>query len=95
MQILLVGHGKMGRMVESLAGEYGCVVAGVIDPQSPTGQDGPDAERWRGVDVAIDFSSPDAVVTSKTCACPASFISQSCAAPTPTRGSWESMRRGR
>ena len=62
MQILLVGHGKMGRMVESLAGEYGCVVAGVIDPQSPTGQDGPDAERWRGVDVAIDFSSPDAVV---------------------------------
>ena len=24
MQILLVGYGKMGRMVESLAGEYGC-----------------------------------------------------------------------
>jgi 4-hydroxy-tetrahydrodipicolinate reductase len=62
MQILLVGYGKMGRMVESLAGEYGCVVAGAIDPQSPASQDGPDADRWRGVDVAIDFSSPEAVV---------------------------------
>jgi len=62
MRILLVGHGKMGRMVESLAPEYGCEVAGVIDPQDPAGHDGPDADRWRGVDVAIDFTSPDAVV---------------------------------
>jgi 4-hydroxy-tetrahydrodipicolinate reductase len=62
MQLLLVGYGKMGRMVESLADEYGCAVAGVIDPQSPAGQDGPDADRWRNVDVAIDFSTPDSVV---------------------------------
>lgn len=62
MQLLLVGYGKMGRMVESLSGEYGWSVAGVIDPQSPAGQDGPDAERWRDVDVAIDFSTPDSVV---------------------------------
>jgi 4-hydroxy-tetrahydrodipicolinate reductase len=62
MQIVLVGHGKMGRMVEGLAGEYGFAVAGIIDPQSATGQDGPDADRWNGVDVAIDFSSPDAVI---------------------------------
>ena len=34
MRILLVGHGKMGRMIESLAREYGCEVAGVVDPQS-------------------------------------------------------------
>jgi len=62
MRILLVGHGKMGHMVESLAGEFGCEVAGVIDPQDPTGHDGPDSDRWRGVDVALDFTSPDAVV---------------------------------
>src|SRR5580765_7227787 len=62
MRIVLVGHGKMGRMVEGLAGEYGHEVAGVIDPHHQAGQDGPDAERWHGVDVAIDFSSPDAVV---------------------------------
>ena len=40
MQLLLVGYGKMGRMVESLSGEYGSTVAGVIDPVSPSGQDG-------------------------------------------------------
>jgi 4-hydroxy-tetrahydrodipicolinate reductase len=62
MRILLVGHGKMGRMVESLAGEHGYEVAGVIDPKDPVGHDGPDADRWGGVDVAIDFTSPDAVV---------------------------------
>jgi 4-hydroxy-tetrahydrodipicolinate reductase len=62
MRIVLVGHGKMGRMVEGLAGEYGYEVAGVIDPHDQAGRDGPESERWRGVDVAIDFSSPDAVV---------------------------------
>jgi len=61
MKILLVGHGKMGRMVESLAGEFGCEVAGVLDPESPA-HAGPIDERWRGVDVAIDFSAPAAVV---------------------------------
>ena len=64
MQLLLVGHGQMGQMVESLAGEYGCTVAGVIDPLSPSGHDGPDADRWQGVEVAIDFSTPDAVATN-------------------------------
>jgi 4-hydroxy-tetrahydrodipicolinate reductase len=61
MRILLVGHGKMGRMVEGLAAEYGCEVAGVIDPQSPAHGGGPDAERWSGVDVAIDFSTASSV----------------------------------
>src|ERR1700674_407399 len=62
MRILLVGYGRMGQLVGSLAGEYGCEVAGVIDPLSPAGSDGPDSDRWKGVDVAIDFSSPSAVV---------------------------------
>jgi 4-hydroxy-tetrahydrodipicolinate reductase len=62
MRIVLVGHGKMGRMVEGLAGEYGHEVAGVIDPHDQAGRDGPESDRWSGVDVAIDFSSPDAVV---------------------------------
>ena len=62
MRIVLVGHGKMGRMVEGLAGEYGCEVAGFLDPHDPAGLDGPESERWQGVDVAIDFSTPDAVV---------------------------------
>ena len=62
MRILLVGYGKMGRTIESLAGEFGCEVAGFIDPPSPGGTDGPQSDRWSGVDVAIDFSTPESVV---------------------------------
>jgi 4-hydroxy-tetrahydrodipicolinate reductase len=64
MRILLVGHGKMGRMIESLAGEYECDVAGVIDPQSPAHGGNADDGRWHGVDVAVDFTSPDAVMSN-------------------------------
>ena len=55
MRILLVGHGKMGQLVGELAGQYDCEVAGVIDPVSPLHGGGPDADRWTGVEVAIDF----------------------------------------
>ena len=34
MRILLLGHGRMGQLVESLAAEYGGVIAGVIDEHS-------------------------------------------------------------
>ena len=64
MRILLVGHGKMGRMIESLAGEYECDVAGVIDPQSSAHGGNADDERWHGVDVAVDFTSPEAVMSN-------------------------------
>src|SRR5438067_587858 len=62
LKLLLVGHGKMGRLVGELAPQYGCEVAGVIDPVSPRHGGGPDDPRWTGVDVAIDFSTPDSVV---------------------------------
>jgi 4-hydroxy-tetrahydrodipicolinate reductase len=62
MKLLLVGHGKMGQMVGSLAPQYDCEVAGVIDPASPLHGGGPGDSRWAGVDVAIDFSTPDSVV---------------------------------
>jgi 4-hydroxy-tetrahydrodipicolinate reductase len=62
VKLLLVGHGKMGRMVEAVAPEYGCDVAGVLDPLSPRHGGGPDADAWRGVDVAVDFTTPDSVM---------------------------------
>ncbi len=46
-------------MVESLASEYGCEVAGIVDPAA--GTEGVDSERWQRVDVAIDFSTAEAV----------------------------------
>src|SRR4051794_38626216 len=54
----------MGRLIESLAGEYECEVAGVIDPQSPEHGGDADADRWRGVHVAVDFTSPEAVMAN-------------------------------
>src|SRR5437867_8058418 len=61
MRILLVGHGRVGRLVESLAGEYRCEIAGIIDGRS---DEGPQSKRWDGVDVAIDFSTPAAVAVN-------------------------------
>jgi 4-hydroxy-tetrahydrodipicolinate reductase len=62
MRILLVGHGRMGRMVGDLASQYECEIAGVIDPQSPLNAGELEDERWRrGVDVAVDFTFPEAV----------------------------------
>ncbi len=64
MKVLLVGHGKMGQLVGTLAPQYDCDVAGVIDPGSPLHGGGPDADGWAGVDVAIDFSTPDSVIAN-------------------------------
>ena len=61
MRILLVGYGRMGRLVGDLAGQYDCEIAGIVDPQSPSSSGQIDDERWRGIDVAVDFSMAEAV----------------------------------
>ena len=55
MRLLLVGHGKMGRLVEALAPESGFEVAGVLDSTAPRHGRGADADLWNGVEVAVDF----------------------------------------
>jgi 4-hydroxy-tetrahydrodipicolinate reductase len=64
MRVVLVGYGKMGQLVGELAPQYGCEVAGVIDPVSPRHGGGADAACWNGVDVAIDFSIAESVATN-------------------------------
>jgi 4-hydroxy-tetrahydrodipicolinate reductase len=64
VRILLVGYGRMGRLVAELAPEYDCEVAGSIDVDSASGPDGLESPRWDGVDVAIDFSWASAVPTN-------------------------------
>jgi 4-hydroxy-tetrahydrodipicolinate reductase len=59
MRILLLGHGRMGQLVESLAASYDGTIAGVIDEHS--GEGAIEAGRYGDVDVAIDFTLPDAV----------------------------------
>lgn len=56
-RLLVVGHGRMGQLVEQLAPDYGFEVAGVVTDANPG-----DLSRDHGrLDVAIDFTLPEAV----------------------------------
>ena len=54
--LLIVGRGRMGRLVEALAPDYEFSVAGTVDVDN-VGQ----PESWPKADVAIDFSLAEAV----------------------------------
>ncbi len=56
LRLLLVGYGRMGRLIEALSPEYGCEVAGHLDDTNNLQGEGLQPDRWRDVDVAIDFS---------------------------------------
>ena len=60
MNLALVGYGKMGRMIESLAAEYGGRVTLRLDEHNNARYEGITRENFAGVDVAIDFSTPEA-----------------------------------
>jgi 4-hydroxy-tetrahydrodipicolinate reductase len=53
---LLVGHGRMGKLIEALSSEYGCEVVGHVDRSNAARP-----QDWPQADVAIDFSNGDAV----------------------------------
>lgn len=55
MRLLLVGYGKMGRMVEELAAGEGFEIVGRVDEGR---------EEWTDADVAIDFSTADALLAN-------------------------------
>jgi 4-hydroxy-tetrahydrodipicolinate reductase len=63
MQIAIVGNGKMGRAVAALAEERGHTVR-VIGREENAGGAGLTRDRLAGVDVAIEFTRPDAVVAN-------------------------------
>ena len=54
-KLAIVGYGKMGRMIETLAPEYGFSIHARVDVND-------DLKAAQGADVAIEFSTPDAVV---------------------------------
>jgi 4-hydroxy-tetrahydrodipicolinate reductase len=64
MRLLIVGRGRMGRLVEALAPEHGFEVAAVLDRASNADGSGVSAERCAGVDVAVDFSTPAATLAT-------------------------------
>jgi 4-hydroxy-tetrahydrodipicolinate reductase len=52
-RLLIVGYGKMGRLVDQLATEQGFAVAGRVDQDRP---------EWADADVAVDFSTAEALL---------------------------------
>lgn len=64
IRLLVVGHGRMGRLVEQLAPQYGFEVAAVLEEESNPGGAGVTADVCAGVPVAIDFSTPQATLAS-------------------------------
>lgn len=61
MKIALIGHGAMGRLIERLAIEQGHEIAAVIDDADAELSAAKLADRLRGSDVAIDFTTASAV----------------------------------
>jgi len=59
--LAIVGYGKMGKLIESLAAQYDFRVALKLDEFNNAAGEAVTAENFRGVDVAIDFSIPAAV----------------------------------
>lgn len=55
MKLAIVGYGKMGRLVEQLAPEYGFEIHARIDAHD-------DLAAARGADVAVEFTSPEVAI---------------------------------
>ncbi len=61
-RLAIIGYGKMGKLIEQLAPGYGFAVALKLDEFNNANYEGVTAENFRGIDVAVDFSIPAAVV---------------------------------
>jgi 4-hydroxy-tetrahydrodipicolinate reductase len=57
MKLAIIGHGKMGRLIEQLAPEYGFMVQACVDI-------GDDLGKAAGADAAIEFTMPAAVLAN-------------------------------
>lgn len=58
MNLAIVGYGKMGHIVERLAPEYGLETKLRLDLDNNTNFEGLTEANFRGIDVAIEFSTP-------------------------------------
>ena len=64
LRIVIVGYGRMGKAVDALCGAYDCEVVERLDIHNNAGGEGIDPARLPQVDVAIDFSTADALLTN-------------------------------
>src|SRR4051795_4553166 len=59
-KLALVGYGKMGHLIAQLAGEYNFDVALKLDSQTNENGNGINKTAFAGINVAIEFSTPEA-----------------------------------
>jgi 4-hydroxy-tetrahydrodipicolinate reductase len=64
VRIALLGYGKMGKLVESIALREGWEVSPKLDIEDNASANGITPESMDGVDVAIEFSQPEAVIAN-------------------------------
>ena len=64
MNLAIVGYGKMGHLIAELAPEYDATVSLTLDEFNNADSAGITAENFCGVDVAVEFSIPSAVVSN-------------------------------
>src|SRR5258707_1259228 len=62
MNLALVGYGRMGRLIEQLAPQYGFTVTLKLDEHNNAAFEGITKANVTDVDVAIEFSVPSATV---------------------------------
>ena len=63
-RIALIGYGKMGRMIHSLAEQHQCQVTAIIDPASSDHPGQITAESIGDAEVCIDFTLPTTVINN-------------------------------
>jgi 4-hydroxy-tetrahydrodipicolinate reductase len=59
-RLAIVGYGKMGRMIERMAPEYGFAVSARFSGQDNSGAKALTQDTLAGVDVAVEFTRPEA-----------------------------------
>jgi 4-hydroxy-tetrahydrodipicolinate reductase len=62
MNLAIVGYGKMGRLIEQLAPEYGGAVKLRLDVDNNAKFEAMTPENLRGIDAAIEFSTPASAI---------------------------------
>jgi 4-hydroxy-tetrahydrodipicolinate reductase len=64
LRIAIIGHGKMGKAVATLAEKRGHLIHTIVKRTENPGGSALTAERLSGADVAVEFTRPEAVVVN-------------------------------
>jgi 4-hydroxy-tetrahydrodipicolinate reductase len=64
LRLAIIGYGKMGRLIEQLAPEFGLDVGLKLDIDENCGGSGLTRQNFRSIDVAVEFTTPASAVAN-------------------------------